>query len=209
MEVYNGQTRQKGRITSNMDPINIFVGVNFIATFGANLGGAQKGLKSTVSAAKEKPRTYLQKLPLYLSVITLIALILAVFRIGTIDYSESYRTLRLAGLFVYIVFSWIQIWASRKLGSNFSTEVLINKNHQLITEGPFKLIRHPQYLSQFLMDLGAGIATLSYILIPLALIELPFLILRASLEDKLLAKHFSAAFDNYKKKAGFMIPFIG
>ncbi len=192
-----------------MDPINIFVGINFIATFGANLGGAQKGLKSTVSAAKEKPRTYLQKLPLYLSVITLIALIFAVFRLGTIEYKESYQNLRIAGLIIYVVFSWVQIWASRKLGSNFSTEILISKNHQLITKGPFKFIRHPQYLSQFLMDLGGGIATLSYILIPLAVIELPFLILRAALEDKLLAKHFNAAFDSYKKKSGFMIPFIG
>lgn len=192
-----------------MDPINIFVGINFIATFGANLSGAQKGLKSTVLAPKEKPRTYLQKLPLYISVITLIVLIFAVFRLGTFEYKESYESLRIAGLIIYVVFSWLQIWASKKLGNNFSTEILITKNHQLITKGPFKLIRHPQYLSQFLMDLGAGIATLSFILIPLALIELPFLILRALLEDKLLAKHFNAAFINYKKKTGFMIPFIG
>jgi len=192
-----------------MDPINIFVGINFLATFGANLGGAQKGLKSTVSAPKEKPVTYLQKLPLYLSVISLIVLIFAVFQIGTLNYKDSFRNLRLAGMLVYVIFSWIQIWASRMLGSNYSTEVLVTKNHQLITKGPFKFIRHPQYLSQFLMDLGAGLATLSYILIPLAVVELPLLILRANLEDKLLAKHFNTSFDNYKKKTGFMIPFIG
>lgn len=192
-----------------MDPINIFVGINFLLTFGANLGGAQKGLKSTVSAPKEKPRTYLQKLPMYLSVITLLVLIFAIFQLGTLGYKDTYKSLRLAGLIVYFVFSWIQIWASRKLGSNYSTDILISKNHQLITKGPFKIIRHPQYLSQFLMDLGAGVATLSYILVPLAFIELPFLIMRATLEDRLLAKHFNTSFENYKKKTGFMIPFIG
>ena len=192
-----------------MDPINIFVGINFILTFAANLGGAQKGLKSTVSAPKEKPSTYLQKLPLYLSVITLIVLIFALFQLGTLEYKDSFRSMRLAGLLVYVVFSWIQIWASKKLGSNYSTEIMVTKNHQLITKGPFKFIRHPQYLSQFLMDLGAGVATFSVILIPLALIELPFLILRANLEEKLLAKHFNTSFDSYKKKTGFMIPFIG
>ena len=192
-----------------MDPINILTGINLIATFAANLGGAQRGLKSSVSQAKEKPVTYLQKLPLYLSMITLVLLILAIFQIGTVGYKELYRNIRLIGLIVYVVFSWVQIWAYRKLGNNYSTEVVITKNHQLITKGPFKVIRHPQYLSQFLLDLGAGFATLSVILVPLAIIELPFLILRASLEDKLLAKHFSTAFENYKKRTGFMLPFIG
>jgi len=192
-----------------MDPINIFTGINLILTFGANLGGAQKGMKSSIVQAKEKPRTYLQKFPLYMSMITLVILILAIFQVGTIGYKESLRNIRLIGLAVYIIFSWIQIWAYRKLGKNYSTEVLIGRNHQLVTTGPFKFIRHPQYISQFLLDLGAGFATFSYILIPLAIVELPFLILRASLEDRLLAKHFSSLFENYKKKTGFMIPFIG
>ena len=34
------------------------------------------------------------------------------------------------------------------------------------------------------MDIGAAVATLSFILAPLAIIQLPFLFMRASLEDK-------------------------
>jgi len=33
--------------------------------------------------------------------------------------------------------------------------------------------------------------------------------MRASVEDKLLYKHFAEKFSDYKKKSGFMIPFIG
>ena len=58
------------------------------------------------------------------------------------------------------------------------------------------------------MDLGAGIATLSYIVIPIAIIQIPFVIMRASLEEKLLAKYFKE-FSSYKSKSGFMIPFVG
>jgi protein-S-isoprenylcysteine O-methyltransferase Ste14 len=110
---------------------------------------------------------------------------------------------------VYILFSWIQIWAYKSMGENYAQEILIFKDHRLIEKGPFGIVRHPQYISQILLDLGAGIATLSYILIPLALIELPLLILRAALEEKLLAKNFKDTFDSYKKKTGFMIPFVG
>ena len=192
-----------------MDPINIIAGLNLIATFGANATGAKKGLKSTVTVAKEKPDTYLQKLPLALSTIILLLFILALFKIGTFSYKDQYQTLRLVGLFVYLVFSWSQIWAYKSLGTCYSQEVLIHRNHKLIERGPFKLIRHPQYLSQILMDIGAGLATLSFLVIPLTLIEIPILIIRALLEEKLLEKNFKEKFLVYKSKSGFMFPFIG
>lgn len=191
-----------------MDAINLFILINIIATFVANVGSAKRSLVSSVTVAKEKPRTYLQKLPLTLSMLTLVALILAVFQIGTFRYYDSFKIVRLVGFLVYLFFSWIQIISYRKLGKNYSTEILINKNHQLITNGPFKFIRHPQYISQILMDFGGGVATLSYIIIPLAIIEIPFLIMRGLMEDKLLAKHFNKEFEEFKKKSGFMLPKI-
>jgi len=192
-----------------MDPLNILVLFNIIATFGANLGGAKKGVRSTVVPPKEKPKTFLQWLPLFLSILSLICLIFAVFQAGTIQYKDSLRYLRTVGLIVYLIFSWAQIWSYKVLGENYSQQVLIFRTHKLVEKGPFRIIRHPQYISQILMDLGGGIATLSYIIIPLALIEVPFLILRALLEEKLLSKNFKEAFSAYKKKTGFMIPFIG
>ena len=191
-----------------MDPINIIAGLNLVATFGANLTGAKKGLKSTIGASREKPKTYLQKFPLILATLTLIALILAIFQIFTLPYTNTNMILRLIGLIIYLIFSWIQIWSYRTLGESYSQEIVILKNHKLVTSGPFKFIRHPQYVAQILMDLGAGVATLSYIIIPLAIIQIPFVIMRANLEEKLLSKHIKE-FAEYKSKSGFMIPFIG
>jgi protein-S-isoprenylcysteine O-methyltransferase Ste14 len=192
-----------------MDPINIIIGLNIIATFGANYAGAKKGVKTKIGAYKEKPKTYLQWLPLTFSTITLLLLIVSVFQVGTLEYAEEYQTIRYIGLVFYLVFSWVQIWAFKTLGENYAQEILIMKDHQLITKGPFKLIRHPQYLSQMLMDLGAAAATLSFILLPVAIIQIPFLFMRAFLEDKLLAKHFGENWKLYKQKTGSILPFIG
>ncbi len=192
-----------------MDPINIIVGLNIIATFGANFSGAKKGVKDKVGVFKDKPKTYLQTLPLVLSTINLLVLILAVFQIGTFNYNQEDQVYRIIGLIFYIIFSWIQIWAFKVLGDNYSQEVAIRKSHSLVTSGPFKMIRHPQYLSQILLDLGGALATLSFILAPLAIIQIPFLFMRASLEDKLLEKHFGEDFRAYKKKSGQFLPFIG
>jgi protein-S-isoprenylcysteine O-methyltransferase Ste14 len=192
-----------------MDPINIIVLLNVIATFGANITGAKRGLKSTVAEVKEKPKTYLQKFPPIISTLSLLALILAVFQIGTLDYIEEYNIMRYIGLAVYLIFSWVQVWSFKTLGDNYSQDILIKKKHQLVIRGPFKFTRHPQYFSQILVDLGASIATLSYVLAGFALIEIPIYILRALVEDKLLAKHFGNEFLQYKKKSGFFLPFIG
>ena len=88
-----------------MDPINIIILLNIIASFGANLTGAKKGLKSTITPVKERPKTYLQKLPLVFATITLVVLILSVFQVGTLNYSENLRlnNYRIIGLIVYLI----------------------------------------------------------------------------------------------------------
>jgi protein-S-isoprenylcysteine O-methyltransferase Ste14 len=192
-----------------MDPINILVGLNVIATFGAHYSGAKKGFRSAVGAAKEKPKSFLQTVPVYLSTLSLVAIILGVFKIGTLEYLPNYEMIRIIGLIVFIVFSWIQVLSIKTLGENYSQEIMILKNHKLVTNGIFRIIRHPQYVSQVLMDLGAAVALLSYVVFPLAIIEIPFLIMRASLEEKMLEKYFKDDFKSYKKKSGFFIPFIG
>ncbi|MEJ2104527.1 MAG: isoprenylcysteine carboxylmethyltransferase family protein [Ignavibacteriaceae bacterium] len=192
-----------------MDPVNIIILLNIIGTFSANVKGAKQGLKSTVSEVKEKPKTFLQKFPPILSMLSLVALILAVFQIGTLEYLEEFAVVRYIGLAVYLVFSWIQVWSFKTLGENYSQDIMIKKKHQLVTKGPFRIIRHPQYLCQIILDIGAAVATLSYIVGGFALIEIPIYIMRAVAEDKLLAKHFTESFSEYKKKSGFMIPFIG
>lgn len=192
-----------------MDPINILGAINLVATFGANLTGAKKGLRSSVGSYKEKPQTYLQKFPLVLAVLILLAFIFGLFQVGTFQYNSANQGIRVIGLILYLIFSWFQIWSYRALGESYSQEIIILKNHKLITAGPYRLIRHPQYLSQILMDLGAGLLTLSYVVIGLAIIEIPFAILRAAAEEKLLSKHMNNDFNEYKKKSGFMFPFIG
>jgi protein-S-isoprenylcysteine O-methyltransferase Ste14 len=192
-----------------MDPINIIILLNIVGTFGANVTGAKRGLKSTVSEIREKPKTFLQKFPPVISMLSLVALILAVFQLGTLEYTADYNFVRYIGLAVYLVFSWIQVWSFKSLGENYSQDIMIKKNHELVTKGPFNIIRHPQYMCQILLDLGATAATLGYVVGFLAIIEIPIYIMRASAEDKLLNKYFAERFTEYKKKSGFMIPFIG
>lgn len=192
-----------------MDPINILIAINIVATFAANIGAAKKGVKDKLAVFRDKPKTYLQTLPLAISTLNLLLLILAVFQIGTLEYEEKYFPLRVISFVIYLIFSWLQIWSFRTLGDYYSQEIAIRKEHKIISIGPYKFIRHPQYLSQIFVDLAGAFATFSYLLLPLALLQIPFLVLRAKEEEKLFNKYLPDEFRSYKEKSGFMIPFIG
>ena len=195
-----------------MDPINLLVGLNLFVSMSANLTAAKKGLRTKFTGAKEKPISYLQKIPPNIAALVLVLLILGVFKIFTLsaEYEEQFFNLRVIGLVVFLVFSWVQVYAFKSLGENYAQDIVIFKNHELHKKGLYGIIRHPQYLSQILSDMGAAVALLSYVAFPvILLVEIPLFILRARYEDQLLEKHFGDEFKAYKKKTGFMIPFIG
>jgi protein-S-isoprenylcysteine O-methyltransferase Ste14 len=194
-----------------MDAISILVLINLIVSTSANWGGARKGLKTSITKVDERPVTYLQKIPPNVSALVFVLIILSFFGVGILnDYAdEKYLYIRTIGLLLYVAFSWLQIKSYKTLGDYYTQDIAILKNHKLVTKGPYKFIRHPQYLSQILSDLGAGLALGSFLIVPIALLlELPLFILRAGLEDKLLEKRFGEEYVNYKKSTPFMIPFI-
>ncbi len=193
-----------------MDAINIISGIALVFSLYANSATTKGGLKGAVTKSEKKPKTYLQKTPLNISAMILVLQILGLFQIGTLEYRDNWQYFRIIGLLVFIIFSWLQVQSFKNLKENYSQEIIIKKNHNLVTTGYHKTIRHPQYIAQVISDLGLGIAICSYLVVPLILfIELPLFILRAKKEEELLQSYFGDKFNEYKKRSSFMIPFIG
>jgi protein-S-isoprenylcysteine O-methyltransferase Ste14 len=53
----------------------------------------------------------------------------------------------------------LAVWARRVLGRNWSGEISIKVEHELIRSGPYKWLRHPIYTGILAMYLGTGVAT--------------------------------------------------
>ena len=195
-----------------MDPINIFVAINLFVSMTANMSGAKKGMKAKLSNVAKRPKTYLQKVPPNIAALIIILTILAIFNLGTFsdEIKDEYNVIRIVGLLMFIIFSWLQVTAFKSLGQFYAPEILIFKNHELRKTGLYKIIRHPQYVCQLLSDLGVGLALMGYVIIPIVLlIEIPLFILRAKEEDKIFAEYFGDDFNEYKNKSGFFFPFLG
>jgi protein-S-isoprenylcysteine O-methyltransferase len=48
-------------------------------------------------------------------------------------------------------------WAARTLGRFYRTRVTIHEKHQVVTRGPYRLIRHPVYAGGILTMVGIGL----------------------------------------------------
>ncbi|GAB4141970.1 MAG: hypothetical protein Fur0015_11330 [Ignavibacteriales bacterium] len=195
-----------------MDAINILFGIALLYSLAANLSAARKGIKEKLTKSVYKPKTVLQKLPPNISALILVLQIAGIFDIGKFSaaINNNFMTYRIIALVGYVLFSFLQVYSFKSLGKFYSQDLVILQNHELVTNGIYKFIRHPQYLFQVLSDLCAGVVLLNYLVLPITLlVEFPLFVLRAIREEKMLENHFEKVYNDYKKRSGFMLPFIG
>jgi len=82
----------------------------------------------------------------------------------------------------------------------------LSKNHKLITSGPFRIVRHPLYVSYVLTLVGLSLTFLIYwILIP-AFCVIIGIYPTAKAEEEILIKQFEEEYIKYKQKVGMFFP---
>lgn len=94
------------------------------------------------------------------------------------------------------------------LGRRFSGLVAIQKNHALVTDGLYRVIRNPSYLGLIIMLAGWALAFRSLCGLALAALFVPPLIARMTSEEALLAKHFGAEYEAYRARTWRLIPYV-
>ena len=100
------------------------------------------------------------------------------------------------------------VWARRYLGPNWSGTVTIKENHQLITTGPYAIVRHPIYTGLLLAILGSAIAVGEWrAVLAFALALLSFL-LKIRIEERWMRQRFGEAYLAYRRRVSALIPGI-
>ncbi|HPC38739.1 MAG TPA: nucleotidyltransferase [Exilispira sp.] len=146
-----------------------------------------------------------------LIIIEVILFFLYIFKIDFIIYfnfiiPDFIRFLAiLSGIFGVFIIGW----ASFTLDGEFSETIELKEGHRLITNGPYKYIRHPIYSGFIILHLGVTIALsnlIIFIIYNMGLLVL--LIERIPKEEKVLNLYFGKNYEDYCKKAGRFIPKI-
>ena len=102
----------------------------------------------------------------------------------------------------------IAIIARRTLAGNWSGQVALKKDHELITGGLYQYIRHPIYTGMLMMILGTALsqgtlgATIGFLIILFGVL------FKLKDEEALLTEHFAQAYSAYKQRTKRLIPFV-
>jgi protein-S-isoprenylcysteine O-methyltransferase len=103
----------------------------------------------------------------------------------------------------------LRIWALRVLGAFYTRTLRTDTGQHLIDEGPYGLIRHPGYLGDILMWLGAGVATANGIVTGMIILPLVRAYqYRIRVEEAMLTNAFPQEYPSYARRTWRLIPFI-
>lgn len=125
-------------------------------------------------------------------------------------WQTSLPVWRLSLAIVFLLLADVLSWtATRVLGKQWRVDAGLNAEHELITAGPYRIVRHPIYTSVLCLLWGSG-----FILLPLPLVLIATILaligteIRVHVEDGLLATRFGKQFDQYKRRVFAYIPFV-
>jgi protein-S-isoprenylcysteine O-methyltransferase Ste14 len=125
-------------------------------------------------------------------------------RVGAIEvpWLPLRVALVVAGLGIIVIGCGVNIAGRLKLGKNWANQVTIYEDQRLVTDGVYRLVRHPLYASLIWMFYGASLvyANLAALLAN-TLVFLPFMAYRARQEEKLLLNEFKE-YAEYQKRVG-------
>ena len=126
------------------------------------------------------------------------------YNIGTFSYHNIY--LVIIFLVVYIIGTMTNLLGRFYLGKNWGNNVIIYKDQTLVTNGVYKIVRHPLYASIIWMIYSIGVLKENYLVFILnTFVFIPFMYYRAKQEETELRKEFKD-YDEYIKKTGMFFP---
>jgi protein-S-isoprenylcysteine O-methyltransferase Ste14 len=118
-------------------------------------------------------------------------------------------SMELAGLIIILIGLGIRIWTRLTIGGMYSGYLRVKIRHVLVTEGPYRCIRHPGYAGFLLMAVGLALGFSSLIgLAAVPCLLLPGLVYRMKIEESLLSEQFGEQFRMYALKTRRIIPFV-
>ena len=123
---------------------------------------------------------------------------------GTIG-GEGVRWL---GFVLFVIGGVLRMAPVFVLGRRFSGLVAIQPNHQLATDGLYRVIRNPSYLGLLMNALGWALAFRSLVGVGLAALMMIPLLARMNSEERLLADQFVAEYEAYRARTWRLVPFV-
>lgn len=114
--------------------------------------------------------------------------------------------LALLGALIAVASTALLLWARWVLGAMWASIPLVHEHHELRTEGPYRIVRHPIYTGLLGLVLGGMLACGFGVWIVFLAVAVPWLLRRVRIEDGLMADRFGASYEAYRARVPALIP---
>jgi protein-S-isoprenylcysteine O-methyltransferase Ste14 len=111
------------------------------------------------------------------------------------------------GLAISVVGLIIFVWGRQSIGRNWSQGVSAKHDHQLVTGGPYRIVRNPMYSGGIIAGAGSALASGGGFVFLLVFLTAIF-IWRVGAEDRLMQRQFPDEYPAYRKRTKALIPFV-
>lgn len=114
--------------------------------------------------------------------------------------------LRWAGFIIGLASLVFLAWTQATLGKYFSPQLRLQKDHQLVTTGPYARTRHPLYSSLFGIGVAFALVTANWLFVLLAILVIVGLSARVPREEKMMLDEFGDSYRDYMLRTGRFFP---
>ena len=115
-------------------------------------------------------------------------------------------SLRWAGVAIGVPTVALGIWTFRSIGRNITDTVVTRREHTLVTSGPYRLVRHPFYVTTALALLANALTTASWFIALMGSAALALMVLRTATEEAKLVERFGDDYRRYMARTGRFLP---
>ena len=111
------------------------------------------------------------------------------------------------GLILFALGLGFAIWARVHIGRNWGGPMTQKNEPELVTSGPYGLVRHPIYSGILLAGLGTAVA-LSWLFLWGVLLAGFYFVYSATVEQRYLTEQFPNTYPPYRRSTKMFLPFI-
>lgn len=111
------------------------------------------------------------------------------------------------GLALFALGLGFAIWARIHIGRNWGTPMTQKDEPELVTSGPYRLVRHPIYGGILIAGIGTAVALSWWWLAAFVLAGVYFLY-SATVEERYLTEQFPDDYPSYKRSTRMLVPFV-
>ena len=111
------------------------------------------------------------------------------------------------GLALFALGLAFAIWARVNIGRNWGSPMTQKVDPELVTSGPYRLVRHPIYSGILVAGVGTAVA-LSWFWLAAVVLGAIYFVYSATVEERYMADQFPDEYPAYKRSTKMLVPFV-